>query len=437
MAMNLDPSPLARVAEALAGNASTGDLAREAAVAAGGLVLAWLVARLARGRVHANPKWKFGEGDFQRVAFAALALVSVWVGRLVLERFQPVHLLDVVITLLVANAVIRVAVYVLGHVIREGGLQQIAIRIVAWAAWITALLYVTGLLPDMLAALDAHGIALGKGKGEVTLLDVLKAAAALFLTITFALYLSRVTESRVLAAEHMEMTTRVVISKAVRIAALFLAIFIALPLAGIDVTTLSIFSGALGVGLGFGLQKIASNYVSGFIVLLDRSLRIGDVVTVDGRRGEVKAIEARCTVIKGGDGVESIIPNEKMITESVQHHTYSDTRVALAAGVWISYESDVQLACDLLSAIARGQPRVIADPAPLTRVKQLGDNGIELELTIWIADPAVGEGELKSAIYKDILKSFKAHGIEIPYPRRDVRLLATPETNNFPASSST
>jgi small-conductance mechanosensitive channel len=206
-----------------------------------------------------------------------------------------------------------------------------------------------------------------------------KGAVALFLTVILAMWLSRITESRVMASESMEVTTRVVISKVARISTLFIAIFVALPMMGLDVTTLSVFSGALGVGLGFGLQKVASNYVSGFIVLLDRSLRIGDVVTVDGRRGEVKAIEARHTVIKGGDGVESIIPNEKLITESVNHHTYTDSKISLVLSVWISYESDLDKACDLLADIARRQVRVIKEPAAAARVKQLGDHGIELD----------------------------------------------------------
>jgi small-conductance mechanosensitive channel len=216
----------------------------------------------------------------------------------------------------------------------------------------------------------------------------------------------------------------------VRIAALFIAIFVALPMAGIDVTTLSIFSGALGVGLGFGLQKIASNYVSGFIVLLDRSLRIGDVVTVDGKRGEVKAIESRYTVIKGSDGVESIIPNEKLITESVNHHTYSDPKVSLVMGVTVSYDSDVDRALQLLCDVAKKQGRVIAEPAAQSRVKQLTDHGVELELTVWISDPQVGEGELKSDILKDVLRAFRAGGIAIPYPRREIRMINTPEMEN-------
>jgi small-conductance mechanosensitive channel len=206
---------------------------------------------------------------------------------------------------------------------------------------------------------------------------------------------------------------------------------------GLDVTTLSIFGGALGVGLGFGLQKIASNYISGFIVLIDHSLRIGDVVMVDGRRGEVKAIESRYTVIKGADGVESIIPNEKLITESVNHHTYSDTRVSVVLGVFISYESDVRKACDLLIQFARGHKRVIPDPPPTARIKQLGDHGIELELTVWIKDPAVGEADLRSALFEDILAGFRAHGIDIPYPRRDIRVIATGATDKADVPSRT
>ena len=167
--------------------------------------------------------------------------------------------------------------------------------------------------------------------------------------------------------------------------------------------------------------------MSGFIVLIDRSLRIGDVVTVDGRRGEVKAIESRYTVIKSADGVESIIPNEKLITESVSHHTYSDPKISMVMTVTISYESDVERACSILAELTRKQPRVIDEPASAARVKQLTEHGIELELTVWIRDPQVGEGDLKSDLFKDILKTFREQGIVIPYPRREVRMLATAE----------
>ena len=425
MDLNIDLSPVARLVESIAGKASPTEILVQLGVAAGGLALAWLAARSSR-RVSVSARWTFGKGSFERVAFPLLALAFVWAGKRALASFQDVAFLDVAVTLLVAFAVIRLSVYVLGHVIPEGGLQRITLRIVYLAAWIVALLYVTGLLPEVTLALESHGFTVARNK--TTLLDILKGVVALFLTLTFALWVSRVTESRMLSAETMEMTTRVVIAKVVRVTTVFVAIFIALGLAGIDVTTLSIFGGALGVGLGFGLQKIAANYVSGFIVLLDRSLRIGDLVTVDNHRGEVSAIKSRYTVIKGTDGVESIIPNEKMITEIVNHHSYSDPKVSMVVSVTVSYESDVDLACAVLAEVAKRQQRVIADPPAAARVKQLTERGIELELTIWIADPLVGDGDLKSDILKDVLKAYRAEGVEIPYPRRDIRMIATPET---------
>ncbi len=434
MALNLDLSPLAGVIRAV-GAASPTEWLLQIAVAAGALAIGWFVARVSCRGVTVNPRWKFGKGDFERVAFPFIALILAWAAMLVLSIHQGVDFLRIVVSLLIAYLAIRIAIYILGHIIDEGGFQRAVIRVVYWVAWIGVLLHITGLLPEALAALDSHGLAIGKDNKEVTLLDLVKAAGAMFLTITLALWISRITEGRVLSSDSMEMTTRIVITKVVRVATLFAAIFVALPLAGIDVTTLSIFSGALGVGLGFGLQKIASNYVSGFIVLLDRSLRIGDVVSVDSRRGEVTAIETRYTVIKGSDGVESIIPNEKMITESVSHHTYSDPKVSVVIPVTISYDSDVEKACRILAEAARRQPRVIAEPPLAARVKQLGERGIELELTVWINDPVLGEGELRSDLLKDVLRSFRDAGITIPYARREMIMIATPETPNSTAAS--
>ena len=399
--------------------------------------LGWSVAHLACSRVKLGPRWKFGEGDFERVAFPMATFVFLWVGKFFLGRAQSVPVLDIVESLLVAWMAVRVAVYVLTHILPRGAFLNAVLRTIAWLAWIAVALHVMGLLGDVLDALDAVGFTVGASKQRVTPLLVLQALAALFLTLTVAMWLSRISETRLMASSQVEMSTRIVLSKLVRLSALFIAVMIALPMVGIDITTLSIFSGALGVGLGFGLQKIASNYVSGFIVLLDRSLRIGDIVTVDGRRGEVVAIESRYTVIKGLDGVESIIPNEKLITDSVNHHTYSDPKVSVQVAVSVSYESDIARALALLLECARRQPRVIGNPAPAAVVKQLSESGVDLTLITWIEDPNRGEGELRSALLIDIVSTFRANGIEIPYPRRDVRLIATPATPGNPIESST
>ncbi len=435
--MKLDPAAARDyVVETLHG-ATPLEWGLQVAVVVCAYALGWTFAHLACSRVKLSPRWKFGEGDFERVAFPMATFVFLWVGKFFLARAQSVPVLDIVESLLVAWMAVRLAVYVLTHILPRGAFLNAVLRTIAWLAWIAVALHVVGLLGDVIDALDAVGFTVGASKQRVTPLLVLQALAALFLTLTVAMWLSRISETRLMASSQVEMSTRIVLSKLVRLSALFIAVMIALPMVGIDITTLSIFSGALGVGLGFGLQKIASNYVSGFIVLLDRSLRIGDIVTVDGRRGEVVAIESRYTVIKGLDGVESIIPNEKLITDSVNHHTYSDPKVSVQVAVSVSYESDIPKALALLLECARRQPRIIDNPAPAAVVKQLSDSGVDLTLITWIADPSRGEGELRSALFIDIVSTFKANGIDIPYPRRDVRLITTGATPGNPMESRT
>ena len=435
--MSVDFSPLRNFLDGVAGETTGIEFLWQIGVAATALVLGWYTARVICREIKPSPKWKFGEGDFERVAYPLLVWVFMAIGKLILERHQHVALLQILHVLLVAWIAIRIAVYVLGHVLPQGGFLRASIRTIAWIAWVGVALHLTGLLPEVIEALEDIGVTVGTDKQRITLWLVLQALAALALTLTVAAWISSITESRVLAAQHVEMSTKVVITKLVRVATLFVAVLIALPLVGIPITALSVFSGALGVGLGFGLQKIASNYVSGFIVLLDRSLRIGDVITVDNRRGEVTAIESRYTVIKGSDGVESIIPNEKLITESVNHHTYSDPKISVVLPVTVSYESDLQRACEVLAEIGRSDKRVITDPETTARVKLFRDHGIDLELTVWVSDPRAGEGDLRSELYKAILARFRAEGIAIPYPRRDVVILATPETKETPSISST
>jgi small-conductance mechanosensitive channel len=408
----------------------------QAAAIAAAFALGWSVAHLACARVRLGSRWKFGEGDFERVAIPGATFLFLWLAKFSLARTQPVGMLDIAESLVFAWLAIRVAVYILGHVFPHGEALNRVIRTLAIVAWVAVALHVTGLLPEVLDALDSVGITLGKNKQRITPLLVMEALAALAITITLALWLSRITETRLMAEQSIQMSTRLVVTKIVRLAAVFLAIMIALPMVGIDITALSIFSGALGVGLGFGLQKIASNYVSGFIVLLDRSVRIGDIVTVDNRRGEVKAIENRYTVLRGADGVESIIPNEKLITDSVNHHTYSDPKVSVVVNVSVAYESDVKRACEILLECAKRQTRIITDPPAMAFVKELADSGVSLTLTVWISDPGRGEADLRSALLLDILASFKAGGIDIPYPRRDVKLIATGATPNQPLKSN-
>ena len=430
-------TPLRDFIRNLAEHATPEQWAVQAAIVLAAVLLAWLIGRTICNRFTPSPKWRFGSGEFRRVITPFLALAFVWLSKITLERLgEPAEFLKVTDSLLVAFLVIRAAVYILGNILPPGDTLRLVVRAIAWIVWIAVALHITGLLPEVLDGLDDIGITVGKGS-RVTLLLVIEALAAMAVTLTIALWLARVTSGRVLAAQSVEMSTRVVIVKVVNTAAVVLAVLIALPMAGIDLTALSVFGGALGVGLGFGLQKVAASYVSGFIVLLERSLRIGDVITVENRRGVVEAIESRYTVIKSGDGTETIVPNESLITKDVIHHTYADTRVASVIAVNVAYETDADRACELLLRIGKRNPRVIETPAPLARVATLGEHGIHMELVVWIDDPEKGEADLRSEILRDILRTFAAEGIKLAGPRRDVRLITTPEISNTVSASST
>ncbi len=227
-----------------------------------------------------------------------------------------------------------------------------------------------------------------------------------------------------MAAQGLEPNLKVLFSRLAKALLIALAVLIGLPMVGIDLTTLSVFGGALGVGLGFGLQKIAANYISGFIILLDRSIRIGNLISVGNDRGQVTQITTRFTVLRGMTGIEAIVPNEMLVGSVVQNESYSDQKVRVAMPVQVAYATDLDRAMAILVEAALQQPRVLRDPPPKALVTLFADSGINLELGFWIEDPEAGTGEVRSAIYLAIWREFKAAGIEIPFPQREIRILA-------------
>lgn len=390
---------------------------------AAGFVLAWVLARLVRGKIpdHFEPgALRISAGSIQRILLPVFALVFIWLGKIVVAKWQPVPILSVAVLLFASYALIRLALYLLRHLFPVSARLKASERAIAFVVWGAAALYLTGLLPEINAALDDVSFIIGKQK--ITLLSVVHALLLLLLTLFITLMLSIVIENRVMTAQSLDTSMRVFAAKLVRALAFVIAILIALPLLGIDITALSVFGGALGVGLGLGLQKIASNYVSGFVILLDRSIRPGDLVTINERHGIVSDIKARYTVVRGLDGTEAIIPNDSIISTMVLNHSYTDRVVSVKTLVNISYASDAERAMSLLLAAGAGQPRVQATPAPTVWIKNLGENGIELELTTWIRDAEEGQGSLRSGIFLDALRSFREKGIEIPYPQREIRI---------------
>ncbi len=425
---------LERLIESLAAQAGTGYHLLQLGVLAAGLGLAWLIARTLRAQVSARETtWKFGEGGFHRVIFPLAALALIWGAKFALRQYHPLPILDLAVTLLVAFAVIRFAVYVLRHILPDGAFLRGSERTISWVMWIGVVLYVTGLLPEIARELEEIGFTVGKQR--ISVLLMLQALVSVAVTLAVSMWIARIIEGRVLASERVEMSTRVVIAKLVRAVAFFAAILIALPVVGIDITALSVFGGALGVGLGFGLQKIASNYVSGFIILLDRSIRIGDLVTVDNRSGTVREIASRYTVIEGLDGITSIIPNETLITQTVVNHFYSDHLTLVKVAVTVAHDTDVDAALEVLLAAARAQARILAEPAPGASITRISELGVELELSAWISDAQLGQGVLRSTLMREVLVAFKARGIGLATPFRGLRALATGETRKTPDTS--
>jgi small-conductance mechanosensitive channel len=294
------------------------------------------------------------------------------------------------------------------------------------AIWIGFALYLTGYLPEIIDAMDHVGFRVGKQ--YVSLFLVVSGILSILVTMLVAMWFGQVLEHKVMAAKNLDMNLRVVLSKLIRASLVVLGVLVALPLAGIDITVLSVFGGALGVGIGFGLQKIASNYVSGFIILLDRSIHPGDILTVDGRFGKVSQLTTRYLVLQNNDGTEAIIPNEILMTSTVINHSYTNRQLRMGISVQISYQSDLERAMEIMRQVAENQTRVLADPEPIVYLKSFGDNGIELEIGVWIVDPEEGQLNLRSDINIEIWRRFKESGIEIPYPQRDIRIISGQHT---------
>jgi len=382
---------------------------------------AWWLARLVQWRAPEDSAaaLKRGAAAFRRIAFPLIAVILLIAARAALAPLQSTNLLSVAIPLFTALAVIRLAVYVLRIAFASGRWLDAFERSLAVVIWAVVALHLLGVLPDIVHWLDQ--VELPAGKARISLWTLASAAFWVAVALLFALWAGAALEARLMRAEGLHSSLRVVFARLGRAALLVAAVFVALPLVGVDLTVLSVFGGALGVGLGLGLQKIASNYLSGFILLLDRSIRIGDVITADGQHGVVTGITTRYVVVRGLNGIEAIIPNDTLVTSTVLNHSYSDRNVRVAARISIARARDVSAALRLLEEVALRSPRVLGTPAPAAHVLGVGDSGIELELGFWIGDPENGTQNVRSEVLARALAELDARGIEIPFPKRDVR----------------
>jgi small-conductance mechanosensitive channel len=397
----------------------------ELAVLGGCLLAAWIVVRLMRGSTPPAASVWFGERIFDGVLFPILALTFAYAARVGLEGVLQPAVFKLAIPILVSLVLIRLSVRVLSATFPNTRWVRTVERSISWVAWIAVVLWVTGILPLML---DAMGDVRWKvGAADVTLRNVVEGAITAGVVMVLALWVSGVIERRLLRPSASDLSIRKMAANIVRVLLLTVGLLLALSAVGIDLTALSVLGGAFGVGIGLGLRNIAANYVSGFVILAERSLRIGDMVKVDSFEGRITDIRTRYTVIRSLGGRESIVPNETLITTRVENSSLADPRVLITSTVQVAYGTDVRALQPKLEAAMRTVPRVLVDPAPGVLLSDFAADGMNLTLQFWIRDSENGQGNVRSGVNLAALAVLNAEGIEIPYPQRVVHaVVSTP-----------
>lgn len=368
---------------------------------------------------------RMGVESFTKVLSPLLALAFIAIAKPILARWYHVNLLRVAIPLIASFVMVRLGFYVLRRVFARGNHAGSVLltfeKVFAALVWIGVALYLTGLWPDLVQLLDETVIPMGRY--QASLLAILQALVFIAVTVIAALWAGAMLEEHLMKMDTMHSSMRVVLARVGRAFLILIAVLVSLSLVGIDLTVLSIFGGALGVGLGLGLQKIISNYVSGFVILLERSLAIGDIVTVDKYSGKVTQINTRYTILRGADGVESVVPNEMLVSGAVQNYSLTDRSIRLATRITVGYQTDVEQLIGLLEQVVTSVDRVSKSPAPQAMLLNFGADGLELEVGFWIADPESGRTNVLSDVNRAVWKMLQEHQIVLPYPQREIRLI--------------
>ena len=354
------------------------------------------------------------------VLWGSVSLILLFSGQLALtDLLDSLYLIPLAISLMSAWVVIRLLV----SPIRNRELARMA----AVMIWSIAALNIFGVLGLILSVLD--GARLPLGDADISVLQIGMGLITIILSVWLALVAAKLIEARVRDSGTVPPAAKELISKTVRFALLVLAILLSLTATGIDLTALAVFGGALGVGIGFGLQKVVGNFISGLILLLDRSIKPGDVIETGGTYGRINKMAARYTSVITRDGTEFLIPNENMITEHVVNWSHTDRLVRRRIPVQVAYGTDLDQATALMNESASEEDRVLSDPAPRTLIRGFGSDGIDLELRMWIKDPQNGVSNIASAVMYRIWKKFTDTGIEFPFPQRVVHLKNETETS--------
>lgn len=394
------------------------------------LLMAWMLARHVVKRIEArhessNFARRLAAVSLERAMFPLFGWLLVLTARFALAPFASISVLRLALVPLFGITSLYFTFYILRRVMSGNGqlhgMLVLVEKVLTTLVWVGMALYVIGVLPDVIQWMDAVRFPVG-GKHPISVADALMGVVWILLTVLVAMWFGTWLEDRLMRAPSLDSNLKVVLTRITKALLLLVSLLVSLSLVGIDLTVLSVFGGALGVGLGLGLQKIASNYISGFIILLDRSVKLGDQITVDKYTGIVSQIRTRYTVVRNGDG-ETLVPNEQLVAQSVQNHSFSGTNVRVAVRVQADYNSDPETVIRLLQECVRDIPRVLAAPVPSAFLVAFADSGIEYEVAVNIADPQNGKLGVQSAMNRAIWRTFQQHGISIPYPQRELRVL--------------
>jgi small-conductance mechanosensitive channel len=392
----------------------------EVALVAACLGLAWGAVRLLRGPQPKPGSVWFGEGVVGGVLFPVLALLLALSARWGLINLAqgtvPVVLFKLVVPVLLSLVVIRLVARVLHKAFPNSGFMRVVERSVSWLAWAAVVLWVTGVLP--LVSQELEAIAWKMGATRISVLDLIEAVVTAVLVMMAALWVSAALEKKLIESATDNLSIRKMAANLLRALLLFVGLLFALSAAGIDLTALGVMGGALGVGIGLGLQKLAANYVSGFVILAEGSMRIGDMVRVDNFEGRISDISTRYTVIRALNGREAIVPNEMMITQRVENSSLADPRVLVSTTVQVEYGTDLDALMPRLAQAVVAVPRVLAEPGPGVLLSAFAADGLELTINFWMCDPENGQGNLRSEVNLTVLRTLAEAGVGIPFPQR-------------------
>lgn len=380
----------------------------------------WLLSRQLIKKFSSRPEasgiFQVPFDSFQIVLTPLLIVLLLSLTTGLVGRWQPVGLLRLLLPLLLSFLLIRTGFFLLRKAFakegRVGVFLQMFEQSFAVLVWSGLAIYITGLWPEFVQYLEQTTIPLGRHREP--LIVILQALLWVFVTLALAMWAATVLEQRLMQIDTMHSSLRAVMARVGRAVLILIAVLVSLSIVGIDLTVLSVFGGALGVGIGLGLQKLVSSYVSGFVILLERSLSIGDIVQLDRFNGVVAEINTRYTVIRSPDGSQAVIPNEMLVSSPVQNLSRSGRHLRLSSSLVVGPETDIDALLPEMARVVRAIPRVLQAPEPTAVLTRFVPEGLELEAGFWIEDPEKGLGNVRAAVNHALWRLCHQRGIRLP-----------------------